>query len=58
MTKEPRSDPCTCVHHRWDHWSHYGQQMPENGCTLSTRRFGCPYRDASKCPDYKPKKEG
>lgn len=45
----------TCTHHRWEYWNHYGQRMPESGCGLSKRRFGCPYKDASKCPDYQRK---
>lgn len=55
--KPPKTPVYTCEHHRWDHWNHYGQRMPESGCTLSKRKFGCPYRDADQCPDYKPKGE-
>lgn len=45
----------TCRNHRWNHTA---QQTPESVCALSKRRFGCPFRDATKCPDYTPKERG
>lgn len=47
--------PHTCQHHRWNHTA---QRPPESACALSKRRFGCPFRDAAKCPDYKAKGGG
>lgn len=50
------TDPArACRYHRWDHWTHCG--APESGCTLESRKFGCPYRDATKCPYFKPKED-
>ena len=44
--------PYKCKHHQWQSWTHYGVNMPENGCKLTGGLFDCRYYNAEKCPNF------